>query len=459
MRKVYTILLTFAVLGMAEQAYAQAKDGPCNPAIRGKECTITLDRKALVSGTSVRVPNGTTVTVLLKNKSPLESCKNEVKREEIADLSQIPGLLDIIKTLAPVLRLPAGAPQPAPPTTPKERLAALLRGLEEGIMKQAEIADNAQRAYETEGRALQNFYKTVSPYTEAKAGDLETARAERLTAVEKVLELQLPQNANLELEYKTAAQIYSALLKTDGTVVGEFGADIGRLRALLDGLAKVTETLDGAKTKMESTKSYLEGLKEPAWSTRVLLRPDRNARVTGTLTCTSDISGKNSTDPIVYNVTYQTIAPFNVTGGILLSMVPRNAVAVTQVKDGEVDGVATSHAEIREAKNAPQAVPFGFFNVRVGHLWMAGDKVMGFHVSPGAGVNPNNGTPHAEFFLGAALSIDNFYFSVGAHAGHLLAPANGFAIGDRVASSLALPLESPWTWKFAIGASYRIPLK
>jgi len=443
-------------------AFAAAVDAQtkCDPTVKGGTCQIELNRKEPVSGTAVRVPNNTEVTVLLTGKSPLESCKNEVKREEIADVSQLPALLDILKALGPGLFLgPMPEPGPPPAANTREEIKDLLDGLEHLAGDQATIADTARTEYNFEVIKLQEFYGKASKYLEDKKALFETERAEREAAVITLLKLALPQSAALEIRYKVIVVKLTALLKSDPNAALVFEARIGRMRTVLDGLSKAAETLAAAKVKMEGTKEYLVALKDASWSTTIILRKDRNAKVTGSIICKSDITGNATTDPIVYTVTYQDIQRFTVTSGILLSMVPRNNVAVVQVKDGVVDGVDTSHAEIKETKNAPQAIPFGFFNIRLARPWMAGERVMTFHLAPGAGLNPNNGTPHAEFFMGVALGIDNFYFTGGMHAGHILTPANDFAVGDRVPADLKLPLATPWQWKFAIGATYRIPLK
>jgi hypothetical protein len=448
------VLIAVFCAAFAAVVDAQTK---CDPTVKGGTCQIELDRKKPVSGTSVRVPNGTEVTVLLKGKSPLESCKNEVKREEIADVSQLPALLDILKALGPGLLLPGGAPGGPPPP----ELDRLIDALAKAANVQIGIATAAQASYKKETDELQKFYANANKYTEADAAKFETERAARATAVDAALALPLPENAGLEISYKVVVAKLTAVIKSNAneaaTILLE--SKVGQLRALLDGLAKAAETLAVAKPKLQATKEYLAELKEPTWSAVLRLRADRNAKVTGSIICKSDVTGNPTTDPIVYTVTYQDIQRFTVTSGILLSMVPRNNVAVAQVKDGVVDGVDTSHAEIRETKNAPQAIPFGMFNIRLARPWMAGGRVMTVHLSPGAGLNPNNGSPHAEFFMGAALGVDSFFFTVGAHAGHVLTPANDFAVGDRVAADLKLPLATPWQWKFAIGATYRIPLK
>ena len=72
----------------------------CGQAGPKQDCHVTLDRAAPLSGKSVTVENGTNVTIVLINKSPFESCKNEVKREEIPDVSAVPKLLSLVSSLA-----------------------------------------------------------------------------------------------------------------------------------------------------------------------------------------------------------------------------------------------------------------------------------------------------------------------------------------------------------------------
>ncbi len=136
-------------------------------------------------------------------------------------------------------------------------------------------------------------------------------------------------------------------------------------------------------------------------------------------------------------------------------------MALESVAGGQTaEGVVKVHTEIRDHPGRPQVVPFSFFNVRLGAPWRWKGRLMTFSVTPGVGVNSNNGPTTAEFFGGVSLAFGNFFVSAGAHVGHEIKPANGFQVGEKVPAELEeVPTETPWATKFAFGVSYRIPLK
>jgi hypothetical protein len=442
----------------------------CSVARPGTPCTITVDRLAPVSGKTVHVENETAVTVVLIKKSPFESCKNEVKRAELPDVSAIPTLLGMITDLAGSLHVLA-APVEAPARVdPAQQIAAELQQIASEAERQLKLAADVQEAYETETTSLKAFYRTK--YIAKKYGvpgvknedEFEADRSARETAVEDVLKKELPHTAGGEETYKAVISDYARYLRSTAAnpdVIPQLERQISRARSLLDALAKVVTDLRTARTKLTSTADYLAELKDAEWEARADLRPDINAKASGSFSCTSDITGNPTLDPpVAYTVTFQNTPRLSLTAGLIVSGVSRNSVGLEHVEDSPNDPTVTFHNEIRDHPSSPQVVPFSFFNIRLFSPWRWKNRIMTFNATPGVGLNPNNGGTSAEFFLGLSFGFGNFFLAGGAHIGHELKPANGFNLHDKPGDDLkAVPLDTPWTPGLAVAFSYRIPLK
>lgn len=461
MKKTFVVLMASGlVVVSATLAMAQPE---CSKAKPGQACAIVIDRRAPVSGVSVKVENRTPVTVVLLHKSPFESCKNEVKREELPDVSAIPTLLGLIKDAAGTLVFPAAAP--AERNDEAQQIIAALDRTRAEAETQVAAGAAVKDAYEAANRKVKDFYKTDYYQSNGVADEtlFKTKREAAVKAVDGALQQALPNTTGGEAAYKAVLAHFSAYVRSGSAnpnLIPLFEDQINRARTALDALSKLVSELQSARAKFESTKDYLKDLENPDWYATAAITPDINAKLTGSFSCTSDISGKPTLDPpVVYTIIFQNTPRLSLTAGVLMSSLPRNSIGLEDVLDKRENDVVTSHKELREHPSTPQAIPFSFLNVRIGSPWRWGDRLMTFNVTPGIGLNPNNGDTHAEFFLGAALGFGNFFVTGGVHAGHKLRAANGFQPGDRPAGDLTLPVETPWAPGGAVAVSYRIPLK
>jgi hypothetical protein len=466
MKKIFFNIYLFAALVPVHGAWAAVDE--CGKAAPKKPCQIIIDRTAPVSGKSVTVENETQVALVLIKKSPFESCKNEVKREDLPDVSPLPTLLSLIKDVAGPLVLPFGGPAP---TTPEDLIAQELDSIANFAQNQADTARALQKGYEAENENLKKFYRTKYFRKEYAGGSIrdetqfEEDRLARQTAVNALTNQPLPNTAAGEITYKSVARKYAAYVRSSGAtpaMISLLEDKINRARIALDTLAKAVSTLDAAHTKMLSTLDYLKFLKDPDWEISSQIHPDRNAKVTGSFSCSSDLSGKPTLDPpIVYTISFQDTPRLSLSAGVLLSTVPRNSVGLESVVDDRTaNNTVTAHAEIRDHPAKPQVVPFSFINVRLGRPWPWAGRNMTFNFAPGVGVNPNNGGNAAEFFLGLSLGFGNVFVAAGSHVGHELRPANNYHLLDRPPADLkVVPTETPWKPGFGFAVSYRIPLK
>ena len=460
------LLFLFALLNAAVPRQAQAAE-ECGKAGAGQDCQIVIDRSAAVSGRTVTVENGTKVTVVLIKQSPFESCKNDVKREELPDVSAVPTLLGLVKDLALSLTFPAGAPAAA---NSPEHIAAMLDELSTFATTQLTAADTLQKKYEAETKGLKAFYRTtyrLKAYTEGAIKDetaFEADRGARESAVATLDGEASPNTAGGEATYKAILAEFTVYARSAGAtpaVISMLETKINRARTMLDALDKTVTVLDAAHTKLHSTLGYLQGLQTPAWQTSLPLRPDHNAKLTGSFSCTSDVSGQPSLDPpVLYTVTFQNTPRVSLTAGVLVSMVHRNSIALESVEDSRAGAAVTLHTEIREHPSRPQVVPFSFINVRLGKARHWNDRQVTWNLTPGIGLNPNNGGTAAELFMGGSVGLGSLFLCAGAHVGHQLVAANGFSPLDRPPSDLkTVPVDTPWTSGLAFAVSYRIPLK
>jgi len=456
MRNLYANILSLAILSSLPTLWAEE----CGKAGPKKPCEIIIDRRAPISGKKVTVENETQVTVVLNNKSPFESCKNDVKREELPDTSAIPTLLSLIKDAAGSLLLPLGAPAP---TTPEDRIAQQLDTIAKVAQDQYKVAESLREAYDAENEALKTFFRTK--YTQATAPAFETQRAALEASAKALTARSLPNTAGGEATYKAVLTEYAAYVRSAGAnpaIISILEAKINLARSMLDALAKTVSALEAAKTKMLSILEYLESLKSPDWDAKFPIHPDRDAKVSGSVSCASDISGKPTLDPpIVYTVIFQDTPRLSLTAGVLVSTLSRSSVDIESVADDRASNNAvTAHSEIRLSSAKPQVIPFSYINLRLGQPWRWGSRTMTFNLAPGVGVNPNNGGNAAEFFAGPSLGFGSFFLAFGAHIGHELRIANGYRPLDRPPADLkTVPTETPWKTGFGVSVSYRIPLK
>jgi hypothetical protein len=436
----------------------------CGKAGPGTPCQLVVDRLAPVSGRSATVEGNTHVTVVLQRKSPFESCRNEVKREELPDVSVVPSLLALVKDLAGPLVLAAGT---RTPKTTADRIAARLDELMQGALDRAESAARLRARYESEAGKLTAFYRTV--YYKPPGGEpggneaaFNAERAERYDAAVRLEHEDPPAYAVGEAAYRKLADEYLGYAASAGAAgLHELEAQIDLARRALDALARAVAALEAARVKLRSTIAYLQTLEHPEWEVALAIHPDRNARVSGTIGCTSDVTGKPTLDPpVVYAVRFQDTPRLSLTAGILVSWVPRNSIGVEPVVDSRTGSEPSAHQEIVAHPSRPQAIPFSFLNVRVAPpLYWSGRRVT-FSAAPGFGVNSNNGDVSAEFFFGGSVGIDSFFATVGWHVGHEVIPANGYQVGDHPPTTLTeVPVETPWKANVSFAVSYRIPLR
>ncbi len=229
-----------------------------------------------------------------------------------------------MKDLAGSLLLPAGAPAA---TNEFERLAQLLDGLAKDAQEQSVQAESLGKEYDEQGDQFKAFYR--KHFSETDAALFESGRSEREGSLSALVKSPIPGTAALETTYRGIVSAYLVYLRSAAATTGEVSElqqRLDRARTMLDEFAKAVIGLQSAQAAIRSAIEYLKTLKDPEWDFKIALHPDRNAKLAGSLSCSSDISGKPSLDPpIVYNVVFQNTPRLSLTAGVLVWMLERTA--------------------------------------------------------------------------------------------------------------------------------------
>src|SRR5262249_50866000 len=150
-------------------------------------------------------------------------------------------------------------------------------------------------------------------------------------------------------------------------------------------------------------------------------------KVSGTVTCTNFFTKQVSVDPIPFTVTYHDIPFASVTMGVLFTTLNKREIGTSPVRTGTAaDGTPTFRNTFAETDHAAnQIVPFSFFNV-----YLSGTRRLNLNFTSGVGINPNNGSNQAEFFVGGAIGFKNVYVQFGGHIGRWQELGGGFVLGE-----------------------------
>jgi hypothetical protein len=431
---------------------------------------IVIDRDSPMSGTILRVPNGRSALVTLVNKSPFEKCTADKKREEIPDPSAIPSLLSLISgaagslSLIPVPAPPRGAP-PSPSKSLDDQLVFALQSTSfEAIRVRGEF-DKLQTAYKTEADALATFFQT--PYRNGNGpggAAFATDHGTRTTSLAAVLTSTVPSLAGAEALYAGALKLLQKYQETPGwdpETLRLHAELLAMSRSHIDAEKDVQAKLSAARERLSAVAEYLKQIATPDWRQRFTIAADRNAKITGAVSCVDSQSQKATLDPVAFTIIFQDPPRFSLGAGVLISSLEKNSIGpASTVTTRPTDLPTTAVLKLVSSPTRPQVMPFSLVHIRLGGVKKWQNRDLSFNLSPGIGVNPNNSGNEAEFFTGVSLGIGGFYLSGGAHIGHGLEPGGGFRIGDTLPNDIkTVPLVKPWKPGFGFAVTYRIPIK
>jgi hypothetical protein len=480
--------------------------------------TIEINFDAPATPAPRRVRNADPVVVRVVNVSPFNECKVDKKREEIVEEgSLVNALLGVFGPLAGIIPPPIltvstdklkaevkglnlsdaqaeltssaaeraqrliGQAAARQQVVLKQvlakaeyfRLAALFaKGLRksgaEGFEKRKEATVVALRDARDPGILPAEPIPTVLPeiskacvgggFTECEQDLKKIDAAEASKAVKGA---RLPSTASVEIATAAAERF----IRAHEFDLAQAPVSYAELGASLDNLVSATASLKAAIGQLEKKVASLNEIygviaaMGTSFTQEFSFILDRNAKVTGTVTCTDVMSKDPTMDPVAFSIVYQDPPRFSLSAGLMISGVTRHAYSVEPQADPTVTSADNLKYKIADASSAIQVVPFTFVNTRVGNGCRRWDRDFTFNLAAGVGVNPNGGTKEVEVGLGPSLGIGNVYLQTGFHFARPAALGGGFKSGDVVFKDFPLPVSRAWETGWGVSILYRIPLK
>jgi hypothetical protein len=466
-----------------------------------------------VTPSELKVKNGAPVKLAVTGANPFNDCKVDKKREPIApEGSLISALLSIISPVAGILPFPAGAAlesmsvaraeglrNPNAPRTTVQQVLDLMRTAaahQEHVAKQIRakaeyfrlvgllVNSLVRTGNEDDFKARQKpvvdaLKDAVEPAPSASEipeaapdvsencgkSDFDACKSD-LGRIPSVGESQfvlkgarLPSVASIQIETSAA----ESFLRQHSAQISP--ADLAELSGALDLLTSNSAVLKTAiatlEKKVASLNTLLSTIRalDPSFTQTFTFVLDRNAKVSGTVSCVSRLSSDSTMDPVSYSIVYQDLPRFSLSAGLLVSTLDRHSYSVEAQADSTVTSAGQLKYKIADASSALQAVPFSFVHYRV-YAWRPRSlRDITLNGAGGIGVNPNGGTNEVELGFGPSIGIGNVFLEAGVHYGRPSVLGGGFRTGDTVFKDLPLPVTRAWTTGFAFSILYRIPLK
>lgn len=457
----FLVLLTL----FAHRVYGQRNDCFYDKANDRTVCSISEPRPRPL--TAVSVPNDKSVVIQIKDKSPFDDCLlGEIKLTDIKEADPIATILQLFTQAATGAKLASAVPADAK-VNPKEdplarNLYLITRDLE---TKSANEIDRSKTTIDKElkplvkevGAFIANPPRNNSDFT-ARIGDL----IERL----EVYEDHKPET----LVYYQAR--YNSIHEQVKMISDPLAADI---LSHLDYVATQLDQLKDNYEAMNTSYSLLKTVHATLKDTRDAITQGKNPFIkdlpllpytqqlaSTSVTCSSIITKKPTTQPIPIALSYQSKPRLSVSVGPLLSTTAKQKLGTTPISTGS-GSFKSVFAVVDHA--GVQIIPFAFLNYRIAEFGGNGSSLsrpFSFNFSAGIGVNPNSGTNEVEYFIGPSIGFKKkFFVQFGDHIGRFQKEfSGGFNIGDTVPASFpaSLPIRKVYKHGFGAAISYKLPL-
>jgi len=200
---------------------------------------------------------------------------------------------------------------------------------------------------------------------------------------------------------------------------------------------------------------------------------------TQTITCKDAISNNPTFDNIVFNAYYEKVPAFDISAGLIASLLGGRQVAAlsapfTSAQAQACAGAATCQPATLlgyKTQSAYQFMPGVFVEWRAvnkaclwahnGQPWHPFGYVCSFGPAGGVAINPNNGGPAGEAFAGFSFGIQRFAIMAGAHIGRYQQFGGGYYAGETFPAGVTVtpPTVLNWSARPALALTYRIPLR
>ena len=269
------------------------------------------------------------------------------------------------------------------------------------------------------------------------------------------------------------------------------------IKDLQSTVQKLLDYLENFRAQDKSR--HAQGL-NPDASVQVLpiaLYPE--GKVAVTVKCADAVTATALPDSIQFTAYFQKPPVFDISSGVLISMLPGRQVTVqTPYSDPTAPSTcaaatATTPANtsgcstVSVRRSRPQFMPGVFaewhpLNFKLPGVHDAADAgsdprtkvdswmtkaaprhalgyVGSLGLAAGFMVNPNSGSAQAEFFEGISFGLQRFVFLAGNHNGRSQNLTPGYTVGAPVAAGTTVPTVNRWSDGLAFGITYRIPLR
>jgi hypothetical protein len=275
--------------------------------------------------------------------------------------------------------------------------------------------------------------------------------------IDTLLSAPIPTSTVVDLQFQKVQDELKAL--KDPLWFANKAKQLSCYSALIAGAKAVLADLGASRQQFTKAIDIVRSMTWPTDEPK-LIPPQKNAKVTATLTCINLLTSDPAMDPVNLVITYKSIPITTVDVGVLVSLVRKQVIGTTNIQTGvNSSGVPTFKTVFAVTDSAPlQAIPFSFVNLTVYH-WRLKYRILTASASGGIGVNPNSGTKEVEFFAGSGFAIGNLFLHFGAHFGEFKNLGGGFSIGETVPPSFGtVPIHKGYTIHPGFALAYRIPL-
>lgn len=456
-------------MGLLRAETPPARAVECAQARPKDPCTITIDAATKLIPGPTTVQSGTSVTILVVHKNPLDTVQFTIDRtaatppeNPLTDLmtlvttTGIAGALQGI-ALAPTAttngaRMSAQSAVSRMPKNPSEGVEKKLVNLAKRINVGSEELEKLAQNYTDLGSQPDNLpgCTTLSPdltkcQTSAKdmAKKIEGVVAQGIPSFddEKEMLKKIDEDIDAERTSKSDEVVVDHVQKRDAVA-----ASIEAQQFAIDTLKRSQSALDTLATSLK--KAAASAKIEAPFS----VPPDRNTDTTVHVKFSPDAGAVEV--PVV--VHFQNWAWATMSAGVVITGFKRDSFSVNPHFDpAATDSTKQTYATIDRQTATRQIVPFSFANFQERHLsWRCGGHDIAPTASVGVGVNVT--TQSAEFVVGPGIHIGRVQFVVGAHWARSSSLIDGFTLGQHVDGSLKPPMDNPYVRHWSVGITYRV---
>jgi hypothetical protein len=434
--------------------------------------TSVVDSQAPVKRT---VPNEFQVEIAVK-KSPNEVCSVEFQREEIKTTEAVP---NFIAAIVQAVAVPAsiegscGDAQPEPAGFPlaiqvNSRLETLQLSADDVLIG----AKNLQETMRTQGTLASELVNcrqadTGNRLPECGPGQ-EQAYKNKVTSLRTILgntlEEPLPATDGLEIQLGHIQDLLKETQKhlpaqVDATAFFDWQTNAySRTSCLAAKIRFIKDLRDSIGKQREPATKVLQAFEklQVEFEKKFKLSPDKDSKLTGRLICKNFFTEVATITPVPISITYQGEPRLVVTAGLLFSTIDKRKIGTEAMRVSDTQ----FNVRVTEDRSSSQLVPFSFLDIRLTTLEVNSFPVQ-VNFGLGVGVNSNNGNRQVEYFAGPSLSAKNVHLHLGWHFGKWAEPSGGYKVDDIVPAEKfpGVPVQRRDIDKFAVGISYRLPVK